>query len=74
MTIATRIRSFASRFMGSLREPPASERSAAAGTTEEAVAESLRDTVPVRRWQCQRLPIRFSLRWPAERRTDRDPS
>jgi hypothetical protein len=74
MTIATRIRSFASRFIASLRTTPAAERSASASTANDTVAESLRDTIPVRRWQCQRLPIRFSLRWPVERRADRDSS
>jgi hypothetical protein len=73
MTIATRIRSFVSRFAGSLRAPPTASESSTVAGTKDAVAESLRDTIPVRRWQCQRLPFRLSLRWP-ERRADRDSS
>jgi hypothetical protein len=74
MTLATRMRSFLSRFTAPRRAAPAADQSTAASATDDATAASLRDTIPVRRWHCQRLPIRFSLRWPSERRADRDSS
>ena len=64
------MRSLLSRFIGSLRAAPAAERNREAGAANESAAAPLRDTIPVRRWQCRRLPIRFTLRLPVERHTD----
>jgi hypothetical protein len=64
------MRSLLSRFIGSLLQASASKRNREADPANKSGADALRDTIPVRRWQCQRLPIRFSLRLPVERHTD----
>ncbi len=58
MTIANRMRSFVSRWLGSLRAVPPSEQGRDASAAKQTAAESQRDTVP----------IRFSLRLPLQRR------
>lgn len=64
------MRSLLSRFIGSLRATSVSQRRGDAGAANGPVADSLGDTIPVRHWQCRRLPIRFSLRLPVERHTE----
>jgi hypothetical protein len=58
MTIANRMRSFLSRWVGALRAAQPSEQGRATSAANPTVAESQRDTVP----------IRFSLRLPLQRR------